>query len=70
MKPAAAPRPAAPARTGRPSVRSYRWFRLAPIAIVAVLTGVRALGDGFGGLVVVAVIVGVGLIEYLRRRNR
>ena len=67
--PTSAPAPAPSRRTrtrgGRPA-----WLRLVPIALIAILTGVRALGDGFGGYIVVGVILAVGLIEYLRRRSR
>jgi Flp pilus assembly protein TadB len=69
--PAPAPAPApSPARRARTRGGRSPWLRLVPIALVAILTGVRALGDGFGGYIVVAVILAVGLIEYLRRRAR
>ena len=67
--PAPAPAPA-PARRTRTRGGRSPWLRLVPIALVAILTGVRALGDGFGGYIVVGVILAVGLIEYLRRRSR
>ena len=65
--PTCAPEPA-PASTRR-RVRSP-WLRILPIALIAALTGARALGDGFGGLAVAGVILAVALIEYLRRRAR
>jgi hypothetical protein len=61
--------PAPPStRPGGRRGRSFSWYRFVPIVLVAALTGGRALGDGFGGLIVVGVIVAVGLIEYIRRR--
>ena len=69
--PAARPSaPAAPAAPGRPRLRSSAWYRIIPIALIAALTGARALGDGFTGLAFVGVILAAGLIEYLRRRSR
>jgi hypothetical protein len=66
-----APAPAqAPARRTRTRGGRPPWLRFVPIALVAILTGARALGDGFGGYIVVGVILAVGLIEYLRRRSR
>jgi hypothetical protein len=69
--------PAAPPRTAPPPGAPSRrrggrspWLRILPIALIAALTGARALGDGFGGLAVVGVIAAVALIEYLRRRAR
>jgi hypothetical protein len=64
--PSPAPEPAPRTRSGGRS----QWLRLLPIALVAIVTGVRALGDGFRGYILVGVILAVGLIEYLRRRSR
>ena len=71
--PAAPPRTAPPPKSTAPGPsRRGRspWLRILPIALIAALTGARALGDGFGGLAVVGVIAAVAVIEFLRRRAR
>jgi len=68
--PSPARAPEAPSAPGRRRAARSPWLRVLPIALIAALTGARALGDGFGGLAVVGVILAVALIEYLRRRAR
>ena len=54
-------------RSGRPTAL----VRLVPLALVALLVGLRALGvGGPARFVVVAAIALVGVLGYLRRRNR
>jgi hypothetical protein len=65
-----APAPEAPPAPGRRRAGRSPWLRILPIALIAALTGARALGDGFGGLAVAGVILAVALIELLRRRAR
>ena len=58
----------------RPRQRSARptsLLRLVPLVLVGLLVGLRALGvGGPARIVVVAAIALVGLLGYLRRRNR
>jgi hypothetical protein len=68
--PSAARAPEAPPAPGGRRAGRSPWLRILPIALIAALTGARALGDGFGGLAVAGVILAVALIEYLRRRGR
>jgi len=67
-----APQPKAePTREEGGSSRGRSWYRFIPLALVAGLMGARALGlGGVGRLVVLAAIVIVGVLAFLRGRNR
>jgi hypothetical protein len=62
---------AEPTRNGGGSSSGPSWYRFIPLALVAGLMGARALGvGGMGRVVVVAAMVVVGVLAFLRRRNR